>query len=105
MHTIEDVRSDMSQALASHHFLLVTKLHLHMPKLVDARAPKKPQVSALRETSCANRFAVLFDASMENASTDCDADINLMYARVLDSFGTAADTVLPKQNSRHGALG
>ena len=97
VHTIEDVRSDMSQALASHHFLLVTKLRLHMPKSVDARSPKRPQVSALRETSCANRFAILFDASMENASTECDADINLMYARILDSFGTAADTVLSKQ--------
>ena len=53
--------------------------------------------AALRDKATANQFAVLFDGAMGDSDHEdyAYANVDLLYARISDSFALAADTVLP----------
>ena len=97
LHNVEEVHSNMSVALASHHFLLAARIAVCVPKVV----PRMPNLSydrtALGDRCVAHSFATFFDASMEENNEEGPQDVDLVYAKITDAFHASAEAVLPLQ--------
>ena len=95
---VETVFSQRGAAIASHHFLLVTKLHVSIPKKFLDTAAGKPLRSALGDVEVANRFSALFNEIMEQKFDNAEDpnNVTLFNAQMIDGFHEAADRILPK---------
>lgn len=97
-HVVQDIVADRTAALASHHFLLTADLTTYIPITTPKDGGKKPLVNSLRTSGMSNSFASLFDLNMEAVTAEPTQNVNLLYARIVDSFQHAAQTALPQSN-------
>lgn len=102
MYNVEAVFSQREVSLASHHFPLITRLQISVPKLHKVHGPGLPLRSALRDPEMANRFAVLFDQVLEDKLGEpvTSQDVNLLNAQILDAFHDVSDRILPTSTFR-----
>lgn len=94
MHTVADVFSNRSLALATHHFPVFLDTSIVVPRPVAA-CHRRANVAALSEPVVANRFAFLFYTCMEDSPAGGSSDLNQTYACMIDAFQAAAEHALP----------
>ena len=94
---ISSVQADRTIALPTHHFLLEAVMHIELPTSTGREHRRRLDVSALSDTRTAKYFATRFDALMEQVSVGVSPDVNLVHARIVDSFHGDADVCLPSQ--------
>jgi hypothetical protein len=96
---LNGVYSDRSYALATHHFLVVAHLGLHVAKPISA--PRKPRLhyAALRDPGLADRFANTFKLLAEDF--DDDPDLNQFNDTFNSALKASAHQVLPTVRYRY----
>ena len=98
--SVKHAASNRGLPLASHHFALEITLEIVVPKQPRRATPLAPDVRSLSCAFTASRFAALFDSEVEAVAEDETDDVNLLYARIVDAFDSAAGHALPQPSAQ-----
>ena len=81
--------------LSSHHYPIVLRLILAVPKKTTEARTQAYSTSSLASPVVSNRFVDLFEMQLDAAIPENCNNVNIFYAGFVDVFATAKDNALP----------
>lgn len=95
---MEGVSVDRLLPLATHHFILSSKIRAKVPTDKDQGSRLYPDIQALQDQEVARDFADSFDKCMRlHIERNAGYDVNCFYDSMVDSFYHASKKILPPQ--------
>ena len=95
---IEDVYSDRTIALSSHHFIVISNVHIDIPKTLLRQRSKRPDYSRCRDPDMALSFASEVHHWMQQLDSNAWIDMNdpnSINESLNGAFAHASEAILP----------